>query len=116
MLLNKLIFLVFLSIKRSIFGAAAMFLPEGREGAARAVGTGRPSAGKSDSLSIGGEPGIDRRDRLIDDGVTHAVLRGDRLHQPVGPLDIGRAVVERPGGRGRSHQVERRGGVFIERY
>jgi len=31
-------------------------------------------------LSIGGNSGIDERDRLIDDGIPHAVLLADRLH------------------------------------
>ena len=31
MLLNKLIFMAFLSIRRSIFGADSIFLPDGRE-------------------------------------------------------------------------------------
>src|SRR5215472_7386495 len=62
------------------------------------------------------EPGVDRRDCLVDDGVVHAVLRGDRLHQAVGALYIGGAVEQCPRRRGRTHQIVGRGGVFFERH
>src|SRR3984893_6480519 len=111
MLPNKLIFMAFLSIRRSIFGADSIFLPDGREipdlpriegaaeitsardpnaRAARAVGDRRTAPDKSgSSLAIGREPRIDRHDRLIDDGVAHAALCGDWLDQAVARRDIG---------------------------
>src|SRR6516225_2954423 len=47
-------------------------------------------------FTVGRKPGIDRRDGLVDNGIAHAVLRCDGLHQPVRPLDVGSAVVEGP--------------------
>ena len=48
--------------------------------------------------------------------MAQALLPGDELHQLVGALDIGRAVLQRAGGRGRARQALRGGGVFLERH
>src|SRR5215470_13076875 len=62
--------------------------PKSREARQAENGAGRPmGAGAAGGGSGGGrfpvdlEPGVDRRHRLIDDGVAHAVLGGDGLHQ-----------------------------------
>ena len=70
----------------------------------------------ADSFSIGREPSVDHRDRLVDNGIVHAVLRRDRLHKAIGPLDVGGTVKQRPRRRGRAHQVVCRGSVFVERH
>src|SRR5712664_3917852 len=48
--------------------------------------------------------------------MAHALLGGDELHQLVGALDIGRAVLERARGRGRAREALRGGGIFLERH
>ena len=76
----------------------------------------RATLKKSGGFSVGGEPCVDQRHRLIDHGVAHAELRSDQLHEAVGALDVGGAVVEGAGRRGRPHQVVCGGGVFLERH
>jgi hypothetical protein len=72
--------------------------PGSRTGGGRAASPAKSAAPESSGLSIGGEPGVDQCDRLIDDRMAHIVLRADQLHEPVRPLDIRGAVVERAGG------------------
>ena len=67
-------------------------------------------------LAVRFEPRVDQSDLRVDGRMAHALLPGDELHQLVGALDIGRAVVERARGRSRSRQALRGGGVFLERY
>ena len=61
-------------------------------------GTGRLGASSGGGFSIGGQAGVHESDCLIHDRIAHAVLRADQLNEPVGPLDIGGAVVEGPSG------------------
>jgi TolB-like protein/class 3 adenylate cyclase len=67
-------------------------------------------------FAVDRQPFVDRGDGGIDDRVMHAELRADHLHQPVGALDIGGAVEERPRRRGRPDQIVGGGGVFLERH
>ena len=60
--------------------------------------------------------GLDQRDLRVDRRMAQALLPGDELHQLVGALDIGRAVLQRARGRGRTHQALRRRGIFLERH
>jgi hypothetical protein len=70
MLPNNLIFMVFSSIWRSIFGADSIFSLMAGKGQRGRSATGAPPADKSGgSFAIGREPGVDHRHRLIDDGV-----------------------------------------------
>src|SRR6516162_6457284 len=67
-------------------------------------------------FAVDREPGVNRRDGLVDDRVAHAVLRRDRLHQAVGALDVGGTVEQRPRRRRRANQVVCRSSVFFERH
>ena len=44
-------------------------------------------------LAVGLEPRINQRDLCIDRGVAQAFLLGDKLHEFIGGLDIGRTVL-----------------------
>src|SRR5262249_19196100 len=65
--------------------------------------------------AVRGDPFVDLGDGAVDDRVLHAELPADQLYQPVGPLDVRRAGVQGPGGRGPSHRIVGGAGVFLER-
>src|SRR6185295_16845749 len=75
-----------------------------------------PYAGSSRLLAVGLQPRVDQRNGGVDDGVAQPLLLGDELHQLVGALDVGDAVVEGARGGGRAHQALGGGGVFFERH
>ena len=53
------------------------------------------------SFSIDVKPTIHQSDDLVEQGMLHAALPRDELHELVGPLDVECTVVERASGRGR---------------
>ncbi len=53
-----------------------------------------PESGLSRRLfAVGFEPRVDQRDDPVDHRMAQTLLLGDQLHQLVGALDIGRAVL-----------------------
>src|SRR5580704_6569151 len=67
-------------------------------------------------LTVGFKPRIDQRDLSIDCRIMQTSLRGNELHEFIGALDIGRAVLQRAGGGRRASQRLRRRGIFLERH
>src|SRR5712664_1872462 len=74
----------------------------------------RPRSGGGCLLAVGFEPRVDQGDARIDDRMAETLLSGDELHQLVGALDVGQAVVERAGSRGRAYEALGGGGIFFE--
>src|SRR5882724_10453036 len=72
-------------------------------------------SGRGGLLAVGFKPGIDQRYLGVDRRMAQTLLPGDQLHQLVGTLDIGGAIVERARRRGRSREALRSGGIFLER-
>ena len=62
------------------------------------------------------EPGVHQAHHLVEDRQLHALLLGDRLHQPVDALDVRRAGEERARGGRRAAEALRRGRVLLERH
>src|SRR5437762_1910817 len=67
-------------------------------------------------LAVGLKPFVDQRHLRIDRRVTEPPLPGDELHELIGALDVGRAVLQCARGRSRTHQRLRGSGVFLERH
>ena len=96
--------------KRLLVGDKAVDLPDngrasGRRAAAAPVWPPTRSDASGRGFSVDREARIDLGDGLIDDRMAHAELRADHLHQPVGALDIGRAVEQGARRRGRPYPV-----------
>src|SRR6266568_3154738 len=72
-------------------------------------------SGRCGLLAVGFKAGIDQRDLGVDRRMAQTLLLGNQLHQLVGTLDIGGAIVERARSRCRSREALRSGGVFLER-
>jgi hypothetical protein len=76
-------------------------------------------------LAIHLQPGVDQRDRRIDDRMAQTLLLGDELHQLVSTFDVGRTVVKRarlrPGASGSArlsryfHAYEASGSLALAR-
>src|SRR5262249_2295970 len=77
-------------------------------------GIRRPSGRRL--LAVRLEPRLDQRDLRVDRGMAQPLLPSDELHQLVGALDGGGAVLQRARRRGRPREALRRGGIFLERH
>src|SRR5882724_4412032 len=55
----------------------------------------RPLSGGSRLLAVGLDPRVDQGDLGVDRRVAQALLPGDELHQLVGALDVGGAILQR---------------------
>src|SRR5262249_12371569 len=76
----------------------------------------RPSFALRRLLAVRLEALIDQRHAGVDGRMAEALLLGDQLHELIGALDVGHAVVERASGGGWTRQALGRGGVLLERH
>src|SRR5215831_1335883 len=65
-------------------------------------------------LAVDLEPSVDQRDTRVDDRMMQALLRGDKLHELIGALDVRRAVLDRARCGGRARQAHRRRRIFLK--
>src|SRR5262249_16074595 len=83
------------------------------------AGSGGVARGMSRScrlVEVGLKSLVDECHDCVDDRMDQSLLPGDELHELVGTLDIGRAVLQSARGRRRAHERLRRGGVLLERH